>query len=510
MLELRGRRLSFFDLPLAGLAAAILLGLAVVVLSPQNAVVLLLALAGGVVVLLRPGWALLALPLAVPFGELRTLSLGGLTVGGGEIILAAVVVSLVARGLARQRLVIPRAPLLVPLLIFLGALLVSVPGALSLPAAVKELAKWLEFALTYLAVLIVADEATPRGRMAFVAAMSASLLLAGTLEAAAGIVQSVQRLGPPSYAILGGALWRAFGEFGQPNPFGGFMNMALLPALSGLVGIALGAGLTRRGWWPSAENGYRPSAVVAILLLLVAGVVGLGLILSWSRGAWLGAVAGVAAIVVAWIVLILARPPAERASEARRRAVAALWVLVALGLLLVFAGAANVIPSSVTDRLATVADYSGGLDVLNVEVNDDNFAVVERAAHWYAAANMWADHFWTGVGIGNYAVAYPQYNVPRWTDPLGHAHNYYLNIGAEAGFIGLLAYLVLIFAVLWRGIRVAADYPDWLTRTLAVGIIGVLVAVGVHNIFDNLYVHAMGVYIAILVSLVDTAGTRAR
>ncbi|MFN8500016.1 MAG: O-antigen ligase family protein [Anaerolineae bacterium] len=506
---MRGRRLPLLDLPLAGLAAAVLLGLAVAALSPQNAALLLLAAAGGLAVLLRPGWALLVLPFVVPFGELRTASLGGLTVGGTEVVLAAVVVSLLARGLARQRLVIPRAPLLIPLLIFLGALLVSLPGAFSLPAAVKELAKWLEFAVTYLAVLMVADEATPRGRMAFVAAMGAALLLAGALEAISGIAQSVQRIGPPSYAILGGALWRAFGEFGQPNPFGGFMNMALLPALSGLVGIALGAGMTRRGWRPMAENGYRPSPFVALFLLAVAAVVGLGLALSWSRGAWLGVVAGAAVMVVAWIVLILARPPAERAAETRRRAVAAMWALVALALVLVFAGAANVIPSSVTDRLATVTEYSGGLDVLNVEVNDDNFAVVERAAHWYAAANMWADHFWTGVGIGNYAAAYPQYNVPRWSDPLGHAHNYYLNMGAEAGFIGLLAYLALIVAALWRAIRVASDYPDWLTRALAVGTIGVLVAVGVHNVFDNLYVHAMGVYIAILVSLVDTAGTRA-
>ncbi len=509
MLQSRGGRPRRLDLPLAGLAAATVLGLAVALLSPQNAALLLVALVGGFIVLLRPAWALLALPFAVPFGELRSPSLGGLTVGGVEVILAAVVVSLVARGLARQRLVIPRAPLLIPLLIFLGALMVSAPGAFSLPAAAKELAKWVEFALTYLAVLMVTDEATPRGRMAFVAAMSAALLVAGMLEALAGIAQSVQRLGPPSYAILGGALFRAAGEFGQPNPFGGFMNMALLPALSGLVGIALGAGLTRRAWWPNAENGYRPSPGIALLLVLAAGIIGLGLVLSWSRGAWLGAVAGVAVILVAWIVLILARPAVDRAAESRRRAVAALWALVVVGLLLVFAGAANIIPSSVVDRLATVAEYSGGLDVLNVEVNDDNFAVVERAAHWYAAANMWADHFWAGVGIGNYAAAYPQYNVPRWTDPLGHAHNYYLNIGAETGFIGLLAYLALLAALVWRAVRVAARRPDWLTRSLALGVLGVLTAVGVHNIFDNLYVHGMGVYIAILVSLVDTAYARA-
>lgn len=36
-----------------------------------------------------------------------------------------------------------------------------------------------------------------------------------------------------------------------------------------------------------------------------------------------------------------------------------------------------------------------------------------------------------GVGAGNYAVVYDQYNLPRPDEPLGHAHNIYLNFAAE-------------------------------------------------------------------------------
>ena len=48
---------------------------------------------------------------------------------------------------------------------------------------------------------------------------------------------------------------------------------------------------------------------------------------------------------------------------------------------------------------------------------------------------------WLGVGFGNYAAAYPDFRLLLWENALGHAHNYYLNVAAEIGAIGLLAYL---------------------------------------------------------------------
>ena len=78
-----------------------------------------------------------------------------------------------------------------------------------------------------------------------------------------------------------------------------------------------------------------------------------------------------------------------------------------------------------------------------VEVNDANFAIIERLAHWQAAVEMIRAHPWLGIGFGNYAAAYPAYALIRWPNPLGHAHNIYLNMAAETGLIGLLLYLLL-------------------------------------------------------------------
>ncbi len=61
---------------------------------------------------------------------------------------------------------------------------------------------------------------------------------------------------------------------------------------------------------------------------------------------------------------------------------------------------------------------------------------------------MFGDRPWLGVGFGNYEAVYPAYAIGIWRDPLGHAHNYYLNVAAEAGLIGLAAYLAVLAAAL--------------------------------------------------------------
>jgi O-antigen ligase len=131
--------------------------------------------------------------------------------------------------------------------------------------------------------------------------------------------------------------------------------------------------------------------------------------------------------------------------------------------------------------------------------------VLERMAHWQSAIGIWTDRPWLGVGIGNYEVVYARYSLPQWPNPLGHAHNYYLNIGAEAGIIGLVAYLSLWGAALlqsWRAVRHAWNW-NW---GVALGVLGVIVHLSVHNFFDNLFVHAMYLHVAIMLGLIAFQG----
>ncbi len=101
---------------------------------------------------------------------------------------------------------------------------------------------------------------------------------------------------------------------------------------------------------------------------------------------------------------------------------------------------------------------------------------------------MGRSNFWFGVGFGNYEIAYPQYNLLNWQLALGHAHNYYLNVFAEAGMIGLISYIGLwisVIAVTWRARR----HPDPLARLIVVGLLGTWTYLAVHSLTDNLYVN---------------------
>jgi len=171
----------------------------------------------------------------------------------------------------------------------------------------------------------------------------------------------------------------------------------------------------------------------------------------------------------------------------------------------------GLLPAAILDRMAQTIEYFGVFDVRTVEVTSENWAVVERMAHWQAGWYMFVDHPWLGVGAGNYAAAYPQYFVGTWREALGHAHNYYLNILAELGVVGgaVLVWLLGLSFVQLGGavVRSKAARNDFWRAVLA-GVLGGLVVFCVHNLFDSLFVHSVNVQLGVLLGLGLVAADR--
>ena len=168
----------------------------------------------------------------------------------------------------------------------------------------------------------------------------------------------------------------------------------------------------------------------------------------------------------------------------------------------------NLLPEPVAARLQEIPAFMGSAEMLNQEVNDGNFAVIERLAHWEAAKRMFAMSPWLGVGPGNYAAVYPDVRMPLWSEALGHAHNYYLNVLAESGALGFTAFLLLwggtAIWVLRRIFAFRATLPvDMFGAALGVGVVGVLVHLATHSIVDNLMVQGMYVQVALWIALLQ-------
>jgi O-antigen ligase len=443
------------------------LALSIALLPLRSAMLLVLAGIVVTVTLIRPQFGVLLIVPAVPFGSLYQVSLGAMNVGVTEAVVMLVLVAWLMRLVARHDIRIYWPPLMVPMAIFLGVLCLSSLGSSSLELSVKEIVKWVEVLALY---VLVANEMEGR----WIKVLVAVFLGIGALAALHGMYQFLFRVGPEGF-VLFGRFMRAYGTFEQPNPYGGYLGLTLPLAIGLIVAALLPRQERVSGWWLVWATGCGT-------LMLAA------LVMSWSRGAWLGFAAALAAMALAVV------------ARSGRAVILGVVFAVLLVSFVLLAGGGRLVPSAIAQRFSDFLPYLGVTDVGGAEITDANFAVLERMAHWQAALSMWSDHLWLGVGIGNYEVAYAGYALPLWPLPLGHAHNYYLNIAAEAGILGLAAYLFLWGAALvrsWLGTRQALGWY-W---GVALGVLGVLVHLSVHNLFDNLYVHSMYLQVAMLLGI---------
>ncbi|HEY3368911.1 MAG TPA: O-antigen ligase family protein [Symbiobacteriaceae bacterium] len=184
-------------------------------------------------------------------------------------------------------------------------------------------------------------------------------------------------------------LVRSFAGFGNPNYLGEYL-MLFLP-----LALAL---------WIQT-----PKRRAALTLLL--GSMGLGLLLTSSRGAWVGALG-------ALVLFVFMR---------NRR-----W-----SLLLVVAGLAGAVvaPASIIKRL-----------ILGITFQDSSAAF--RLNVWTGVFDMLKKFWLTGVGLGAVAFEKVYSDFMLGGAHVVHAHNIFLQMFSEMGILGLIAVLWTLLAVI--------------------------------------------------------------
>jgi len=465
---------------LLALTAALPLAAALALLPPTYAAALAAAALGLAALVLLPSAAAATIAFAVPFGENLRLPVGGLTLGGVELALTGAIGLWGVRCCRNRDFGVFWHPVWAGLGAMCLAVVASMPGAAALDLAVKELAKWASLVLALALGMSLARE--PKAVMV----LTLAVLTAGTLEALRGLSQAISGAGPLGF-LLGGGYLRSFGSFSQPNPFAAYLA----------TGIMLAAGLLIA----HAGRGWRAYLQPLPALALAAGsVMTLGVLASLSRGALLAMVAGLTIMAVTY------RPRSLLWAPVLALGGLAIWVLGGFGLL----------PEFLVTRFATIFDSLALLDPREVHLTGANFAVVQRMAIWEAAGGMFTDNPLLGVGAGNFDRAYPTYALPNWPQAPGHAHNLYLNLLAELGLVGFAAYLVLLATLLVGQLGVALRTAGSATRVAnplvagyALASVGLVLLLVVHHVFDNLYVHGIGVQIGLLLGLALGAGRAA-
>ncbi len=151
------------------------------------------------------------------------------------------------------------------------------------------------------------------------------------------------------------------------------------------------------------------------LALLSCGVLGGCIVLTWSRGAWLGLIFGVLVFMLIW----------------SRRTIYLLVAGVASIPLLPF-----VLPDSIVQRFASIGNLGDSSTSYRVNI-------------WRGTVRMLEDYWLTGVGVGEAAwgTVYPRYSLAS-IETAPHAHNLYLQTWVQTGILGLILLVVFFFLLL--------------------------------------------------------------
>ncbi len=236
-------------------------------------------------------------------------------------------------------------------------------------------------------------------------------------------------------------LSRASGCFGIPNSLAALL-LLLIP-VSGALALRAGASTATRLVW---------GALGAFL--------GFGLVLTISRGAWLG----LALALIAW-------PLASSRWSWRQRIGAAMAVLA---LMVALVAGLFVASASVRDRLIIFARDSGE---------------ITRPIMWRAAWRLWREQPAVGSGAGSYNVLFEKYRPEQFVNEPQWAHNDYLNTLSDYGAIGFVLFFGAVAGIIWQCVRHRRtpinDEGDWLDApaTRAALIVG-LAAFGLQLFVD--------------------------
>jgi putative inorganic carbon (hco3(-)) transporter len=418
-----------------------------------------------------------ALIVMLVLAPLRTLiaTEAAIKVDSGQIAIAGLLTAWAIYRIARQKSVIQFvwSPVYIPVGVFVVTLGLTIFSATSYRAWLGEWLKWVQvLVLMTLALSLARDEQWQW--------LVFGLILAGAANAAIGLYEFFGGSGA-LHLLINNRNFRAFGTFGQPNPFGGFMGLLAPLALMTVLGYG---GRLMRQWQIKQQLTLVLAFAVAFYIVATALII-VGIFISWSRGAWLG-------FAISMLVILLALP---------RKVWYGLAVLVAVVGVIAALWLSGRLPASISARItSSTEEFFMFDDVRGVDISPENYAVVERLAHWQAALNMIRHNPILGVGAGNYEVVYDEYRLQNWDEPLGHAHNYYLNIWAEAGIIGLASYGGLWLSVGWLTWRLRR-HPDLLVRFTGVGLLGTWIYLAVHSLTDNLYVNNLFLHIGLMLGI---------
>ncbi|MFM9960163.1 MAG: O-antigen ligase family protein [Planctomycetaceae bacterium] len=216
-----------------------------------------------------------------------------------------------------------------------------------------------------------------------------------------------------------------FGLFALANTFAGLLAVMLLVAV-GTIPV-----------------GAKPWDWIATALLAL--VIGYCLVLTKSRTAWVGLLAGIGW----WMFRAVAARWRRGDASASQRSAFVGWI----------AGGVVVLGVAVT-----AAVVSGGLD--KAVWSEAPKSVRYRLEYWQGTWATIREHFWLGTGPGNFRDHYLAHKLPESSEEIADPHNFILDVWANAGIFGLIGLLACV-GLMARGSHVHRSHARQCVRQVS-------------------------------------------
>lgn len=219
---------------------------------------------------------------------------------------------------------------------------------------------------------------------------------------------------------------------------------------------------------------YKHNRNARIAGFFVFGILLLGVVLSFTRAAWLSIVVSV--IVMLFVVLKV------------RKEVIVLLVAMVIGFLLYnqedilkkFEKNDQVSSDNLTEHVESISNIS--TDASNLE----------RINRWKSAFRMFQERPIFGFGPGTYMVLYAPYQKPQEktiistnAGDMGNAHSEYIGPLAESGLFGALSVLLIVFATVYYGILIYYKLEDPNLKLIAMACLMGLITYWTHGFLNN-------------------------
>src|SRR5690242_4434522 len=330
-----------------------------------------------------------------------------------------------------------------------GSLSIPVTQALSLdPNATRLVLVQISTLFVYFAATLVFTDTPHRLHI-----LVRTIIIFGFFLAIFGLTQS--------FASPNRVYW--FRELSQSTAFGPFINRHHFAGYMELT-IALPLGLVFAGAVDREKM---------LLYLFVAGLMGIALVMTSSRG---GIISLVAEIVFLVIVPALWRSRKEKRRDekhhvkiSRLKRIGIRVGLTAVLLLSLFLGV-----------LSLGGEFSIYRFIDTVNTDDPTTG---RAHFWAVTLDIIKAHPYLGAGLGAFGVVYTRYDTRNGLFRLEQAHNDYLQVFSDAGILGgvlALSFVVLLFYLALKRARSKDDFR----RAVALAALSGCFAVLIHSFFD--------------------------